>query len=57
MRKIIFTGLVAMVLFNVTGAYACVFADDPVACRAREHCDSQGALKPFCYMGATHPAN
>lgn len=55
MRKIIFSGLAAMVLLNAGGASACVFADDPAACEKRQHCEDQGwFLKPFCKLGITH---
>lgn len=57
MKKLIFTSLIAMVMLNAAGASACVFADDPAACQARQNCKDQGWLKPFCYMGASHQNN
>lgn len=48
----------ALTFFAVVGsagaASACALAPDPSYCRALRHCQDQGWLKPFCYMGKTN---
>ena len=51
MNKIIAASIVFLSL-GANYANACIFADDPSQCRAMRHCDEQGLMEPFCYLGS-----